>query len=281
MGRKPEATTATSSPRRESATPGDVAFSVGDSIGGEFEILGVHRGGMGAVYVVSHRELDSPIVLKAPLGADDPNVSALFRREAETWIAVGSHPNLVHAFWVRELQGRMFVAAEFVPPDELGRNSVADHVSHGPVPAPVSLKWTAQSCFGMSHAADHGMVAHRDIKTAHLMITVDGDLKITDFRVAKATEVEAFVLPTGRRSLSELTVSGAGTVPYMAPEQIQGRGELDSRADIYSFGASLYEMCTGKIPFQADSPSDCQDAPLGTAADDGNGSGSANRKVPR
>ena len=97
-------------------------------MGGEYRVLDVFEGGMGSVYLVEHRELNSPIVLKTLLAANDRNAVQAFRREAETWLNIGFHPNIVRAHFFRIIDGLPFVAAEYIAPDVNGHNSVADYV---------------------------------------------------------------------------------------------------------------------------------------------------------
>lgn len=232
-------------------------FSVGESIGGEYRVLQVMRGGMGAVYVVRHyedSEFEDPMILKSVLLPDVPQATQLFLREAEIWVKLGVHQNLVQAFYAREIQGNLYVAAEFVAPDEIGRNSVADYIRFGAVPEAVVLSWIAQFCYGMDHAKQNGMLIHRDIKPGNLMVSKEGDLKITDFGIAKpigSVTLEFGAEVSEGRVLQSNTMGCCGTPAYMAPEQIIGDPALDFRADIYSFGVSLFEICAGSIPFKA------------------------------
>jgi serine/threonine protein kinase/predicted negative regulator of RcsB-dependent stress response len=238
-----------SSPHPAQRTKSPRLFAIGDSIGGEYKVLQVMRGGMGVVYVVHHHELEGPIVLKSLLQPEDSEATHFFRREAETWIQFGAHPNLVQAFWANEIQGDLFVAAEFVEPDEMRRNSLADYIRFGRIPDPIVLKWIAHFCYGMEHAMRNGMLAHRDIKPGNLMVDRSGDLKITDFGLARPIELLAKELGNDYPASPSQTLAGAGTPAYMAPEQILSTAALDYRVDIYAFGVSLYEMCVGTPPF--------------------------------
>lgn len=224
-------------------------FKVGESIGGEFKIQKAMHGGMGAVYIVSHREYEEPLILKSLLFSNNPTESQYFRREAETWVALGSHSNLVQAYWAREIQGELYVGAEYVAPDDMGRNCISDYLRFGPIPVPIILYWTIQFCDGMDYAITHGLVAHRDIKPGNLMVSALGELKITDFGLAKPYVTGGRITKLSKPTRQQDTFVGSGTPAYMAPEQILGNVSCDFRTDMYGFGISMYEMCKGRLPF--------------------------------
>jgi len=220
------------------------SYKVGDSIGGEYEILEIFSGGMGLVYVVSHHDEHTPIVLKTPQRPESESEREQFLREAEIWVGLGRHPNIVRARFVAMLDGQYYVAADYVPNTPDRGNTLDAYVGYRGLPAGLVLTWVAQFCYGMTHAQSHGVVAHRDIKPGNLMLTPDNELCITDFGLARS-----FALPSGtiegvaeRRSIS-------GTLPYMAPEQFLAPATLDHRVDIYAFGITLYELIAGARPF--------------------------------
>jgi serine/threonine protein kinase len=166
-------------------------------------------------------------------------------------VRLGDHPNIVCAQGVDEFAGQLFIIAELIEPDELGRVSLRDYLATGaPTPRAVAAL-TADFCYGMAHARSKGMVAHRDIKPENLLIGASGRLRVTDFGLARAMLLGATSNDTRPGKLGGWqTHDGkiAGTPYYMSPEQWQG-GRQDVTTDIYAFGIVLYEMCHGQLPF--------------------------------
>ena len=219
-------------------------FVVGDSIAGEFRVLDKFAGGMGFVYLVKHHSEEAPFVLKTLQRPEHESERAQFLREAEIWLGLGRHRNIVRGRFVKLLDGQLFVAADYVSNTPDRGNSLQAYVGCTGLPDGLLLTWVAQFCHGMAHAQSHGVVAHRDIKPGNLMLMPDNELRITDFGLARS-----FTLPSGavegvaeRRSIS-------GTLPYMAPEQFLTPGAIDHRVDIYAFGITLYELIAGVRPF--------------------------------
>ena len=223
---------------------GPRSYAVGDSIAGEYRVLDKFAGGMGFVYLVNHHSQDTPFVLKTLQRPESDSERAQFLREAEIWLGLGSHRNIVRARFVKMLDGQLFVAADYVPNTPDRGNSLQAYVGCTGVPEGLLLTWVAQFCHGMAHAQSHGVAAHRDIKPGNLMLMPDNELRITDFGLARS-----FTLPSGT---VEGVVEGrsiSGTLPYMAPEQFLAPGALDHRVDIYAFGITLYELIGGALPF--------------------------------
>lgn len=230
-------------------------YRAGDTIAGVYHVLHVFEGGLGIVYVVEHTSGDR-IVLKTL--KDESLQAAQFRREAETWVRVGSHPNVVKALWVDVVAGALCVAAEFIEPDEIGRLSLRDYLRFGALTAIQIVRCAAQFCYGLEHAINGGLVSHRDIKPENLLIGNAGVLKITDFGIASAAPFADDAQPERPRLGRWRSVRGeiSGTPPYMAPEQIAGSREQDQRVDIYAFGVVLYEMAYGTHPFAGCTPTE-------------------------
>jgi len=209
---------------------------------GRYEIIGeLGKGAMGLVYLARDPLIGRQLALKTfRLGfsakdADAEQFKARFLREAQS-AGILSHPNIVtiHDVVVED-DGDFFIAMEYVK----GTDLKLLMQRQGRLDIRFVVDLVAQIAEGLDYAHSKGVV-HRDIKPANIIITADKQAKITDFGIAR---VDA----------SNLTVEGQllGTPNYMAPEQIQGK-EVDHRADIFSLGVMLYEMITGKKPFQGD-----------------------------
>ena len=234
-------------------------FKLGERIGGEYAVLkifgGENQSGMGVVYLVRDEEDKSLFVLKTFQHTVNENAKRQFISEAHSWIKAGAHINLVQAYWVREIAGQLFVAAEYVAPDEEGRNNLTHFLNEGQLRHEIILLWATQFCYGMDYARSKGVLAHRDIKPDNLMIDQIGTLKVTDFGLAKSigsdapTQKQGWWLFGKTESVETVsktrTGSAMGTLPYMAPEQFLNAKNVDHRADIYSFGVILYQMVTG------------------------------------
>jgi predicted Ser/Thr protein kinase len=201
----------------------------------------IGRGGMGVVYRAVDTRLGRTVAVKmlASEATTDPDRRARFIQEARS-ASVLNHPHIVTIYDVGEQDGATFIAMELVdgtPLDKMMRG--------GPLPVSTALQYAVQivSALGVAHEAG---IVHRDIKPANIVITRDGRAKVLDFGLAKLMEPE----PT------DATMTGVGTRPgiilgtaaYMSPEQAQGH-PVDSRSDLFSFGAVLYEMLAGRRPF--------------------------------
>jgi WD40 repeat protein/tRNA A-37 threonylcarbamoyl transferase component Bud32 len=209
-----------------------------------YELLGeLGRGAMGVVYKARQTKLKRLAALKMILAGPHASSSELarFRREAEA-IARLQHPNIVQIYEVGEQDGRPFFSLEYVD-----GGSLAQQLSGTPWPARRAAELVRTLARAM-HAAHAQGVVHRDLKPANVLLTRDGQPKITDFGLAKQLD----------ESVAQ-TQSGAivGTPSYMAPEQAGGKGgPVGPAADVYALGAILYELVTGRPPFRAETPLD-------------------------
>jgi len=207
-------------------------------IGGyELERL-LGKGAMGMVYRARQLSMDRPVALKLlsrELSANEDFVRR-FMREARTTAKL-NHNNIIAAIDIGESNGYHYFAMEYVD----GRTLEKVLKREGPLAEKRVLEIAVQIVQGLEHAAQHGII-HRDIKPANIMMTREGVPKIADMGLAILTTKESSDQMTG-------TGIAVGTPYYMAPEQVEGKANIDFRADIYALGATVFEMLTGKKPF--------------------------------
>ncbi len=206
-----------------------------------YEILDeLGRGGMGVVYKARERRLNRFVALKMILAGDHAGLYALerLRTEAET-IARLQHPNIVQIYAIGECDGLPFVVLEFVE-----GGTLSERVDGRPWPFQTAAQLVECVSRAVSHAHQLGIV-HRDLKPANILLTLDGEPKVSDFGLAKTAEHDSGLTRTQ---------SILGSPSYMAPEQAGGHAkDVGPAADVYALGANLYELLTGRPPFVAPS----------------------------
>lgn len=220
---------------------------------GHYRILEkVGAGGMGVVYLARDEQLDRDVAVKVlPSGTlTDEAVRRHFRKEA-TSLAKLNHPHVETVYDFGTQDGVDFLVMEYVP-----GKTLADRLSGGALPEKEIIGLAIQIASALEEAHDRGIV-HRDLKPANIALTAKGYAKILDFGLAKLLRP----VEEGTTEVFSDSQAAAGTLPYMPPEQLRGE-RVDGRADIYTVGAVLYEMATGRRAFREELASRLVDAIL-------------------
>ncbi|TET67100.1 MAG: serine/threonine protein kinase, partial [Candidatus Aminicenantes bacterium] len=215
-------------------------LTTGSTFAGRYQIIEeLGKGGMGKVYKVFDKEVNAKIALKLikPEIAADKKTIERFRNELKTARDI-SHKNICRMYDLNKEEGSYYITMEYVEGQDL--KSLVRQTGQLAMPTTISI--AKQVCEGLSEAHKLGTV-HRDLKPSNIMIDREGNARIMDFGIA--------------RSLKAKGITGAGvmigTPEYMSPEQVEAK-DVEQRSDIYSLGIILYEMTTGRLPFQADTP---------------------------
>ncbi|MBW8041556.1 MAG: protein kinase [Planctomycetes bacterium] len=215
---------------------------------GQFRIESeLGRGGMGVVYLAHDTKLDRQVAIKSLPAElmDNPKARSRFSREARV-LASLNHPNIATIYdELKEAEGAGYLVLEYVPGDTL-----AERIGRKRLKVKEALTIGLQIAEGVAAAHEKGII-HRDLKAGNIKITPEGKVKVLDFGLAKAVGGETL------NQQSTITEPGRiiGTPAYMSPEQARGEA-ADERSDIWSFGCVLYEMLTGRVPFEGATPSD-------------------------
>ena len=228
----------------------------GTTLGPYQVIAKIGEGGMGEVWQARDTKLDRDVALKVLPEAftADPDRLARFEREAKV-LASLNHPNIGSIYGLEEAEGIRALVLELVEGPTL-----ADRIKQGPIPLDEALPIAKQIAEALEAAHERGVI-HRDLKPANVKVKDDGTVKVLDFGLAKAFQPEASDPNMSMSPTISLTAAATqmgmviGTAAYMAPEQAKGK-VVDKRADVWAFGAVLYEMLTGKKTFAGDDVTD-------------------------
>jgi serine/threonine protein kinase/tetratricopeptide (TPR) repeat protein len=215
-------------------------LSTGSTFAGRYQIIEeIGRGGMGRIYKVFDSEIDEKVALKLikpEVAADKGNIER-FRNEMKFARQVG-HPNVSRMFDLGKHEGTYFITMEYVPGEDL--KSFIRRIGQLPVGKAVSI--ARQVADGLNEAHRQGVI-HRDLKPRNVIIDREGNARIMDFGIARSLK---------SKGVTEKGIM-VGTPEYMSPEQTESR-DVDQRSDIYSLGILLFEMLTGRLPFEGETP---------------------------
>lgn len=232
-------------------------YQPGDRIGGIYFVHKVLGGGMGEVYICHHSQYHTPYAIKTFRNdfLTNPKFREVFDREISVWVAMEKHANIVRCIFVETFNSRPFMFLELVAGDGEYGADLRGWLRRGRLAPQLAMDFAADLCRGLIHAGrkQPGLV-HRDLKPENVLVTRERVAKITDFGLAKiVSDAALHVDGAGPDERQSLFGKGGvvGTAPYMAPEQWRAESDLDARTDIYAIGCILYELLTGRWPFQA------------------------------
>ncbi|MDQ7824664.1 MAG: tetratricopeptide repeat protein [Candidatus Eremiobacteraeota bacterium] len=227
----------------------------GDLLGGKYHITQIFKGGMGIVYLAYDAMKDAHYAVKTfqERFLWDKSIVEMFLKEAQTWIQLDIHQNVVKALFAETFDGKPYLFLECIRGTDLQKV-----LEKGPLTVPDALEYAIQATGGLHYAYAKLGIVHRDIKPSNCLISEENILKITDFGLAKIfdSRMEEERKASGGRLEGDLMLSSnstfMGTIPYMPPERLLYMEPGDIRSDVYSFGVMLYQMLTGSLPFEAE-----------------------------
>ena len=216
----------------------------------KFEVPGyqilekIGKGSMGVVFKARQESVDRIVAVKILLDALAQNKEFIKRFDREAKIAAKlSHNNIVNAIDAGDVDGHHFFVMEYVEgatiKDELDKQKVFEEKT--------ALRIVMAVAEALKHALSRGLI-HRDVKPENVILTKDGNVKLADLGLARLTADEAWAMSEAGMAI--------GTPYYISPEQVRGQVDVDIRADIYSLGATLYHMVTGRVPYDGETPTD-------------------------
>jgi len=233
--------------RRDAPSETVASDIIGRTVGPYQVLERIGQGGMATVYRGMHPELGRDVAIKVlePSLVGTPEMAEAFRREART-IAGLRHPNVVQVYDFGPLDRTHYLAMEFVPGSDLGVEMARRQVEQQPFTPAEILDLLGQVAAALDYAHEQGIV-HRDVKPGNILLNAQKAPILSDFGLATLRRTRATLITTiGRNVL--------GTPEYTAPEQALDAQAAGPRSDIYSLGCILYEMVTGHLPFEAESP---------------------------
>lgn len=236
-------------------------WTEGTILEGKYTVQEVFKGGMGIVYIVFDSENVRFYAMKTFQERYLWNESVIrqFIKEAEIWINLEKHPNIVNAELVKVIEGKPYIFLEYVQ-GEILDNLIKQEL----LPVRKSIELAIQFCEGMHYAYKKLGLIHRDIKPSNCFLTRNGVLKISDFGLGKIFDdgpeggelISLARKSVGKKSTGTSSTTVVGTLPFMAPELFQSIKKSGVRSDIYSFGILLYMILTGINPFHSDDPAE-------------------------
>ncbi len=230
-------------------------YSIGQSIQGRWRVReiagGQGKSGMGIVYIADDLHDDRVVAIKTfqPELIAETTIRQVLVSEANVWLEMGRHENIVSAERVEVIGSQPLIFMEYIAPDAYGRNSLTDYLNSGALPDDTTLAWALGICAALTHMRACGIDVHRDLKPDNIMIDSGGTAKVTDFGLARAFDGQL-------AGVGFAGVTGfVGTPGYIAPEVVVGQ-RASVRSDVYTFGLLLAQMITGQLrpPLTAEIP---------------------------